>query len=76
MLERLMFTLGHTGTDQYRQHLVQAMFALCLPFWELDKLQSDEKTGTMLINAELFLKIKMQTGHFKLKLISCKHSQG
>ena len=32
MLERLMRTLVHTGTDQYRQHLFQAMFALlCLP---------------------------------------------
>ena len=28
MLERLMLTLVHTGTDQYRQHLFQAMFSL------------------------------------------------
>ena len=28
MLERLMLTLVHTGTDHYRQHLFQAMFAL------------------------------------------------
>ena len=27
MLERLMLTLVHTGTDHYRQHLFQAMFA-------------------------------------------------
>ena len=28
MLERLMLTLVHTGTDHYRQHLFQAMFVL------------------------------------------------
>jgi len=28
MLEHLMLTLGHTGTDHYHQHLFQAMFAL------------------------------------------------
>ena len=28
MLERLMLTLVHTGTDHYRQHFFQAMFAL------------------------------------------------
>jgi len=28
VLERLMLTLVHTGTDHYRQHLFQAMFAL------------------------------------------------
>ena len=28
MLERLMLTMLHTGTDHYRQHLFQAMFAL------------------------------------------------
>ena len=76
MLERLMLTLVHTGTDQYRQHLFQAMFALA--FYAFLRIGEITTRGKDRHNAHLIQKnqIRMQTKHFELKFISCKHSQG
>ena len=70
MLECLIITLVHTGTDHYRQHLFQAMFALAffafLRIGEITIRGKDRQKN----------QIRMQTRHFKLKFISYKHSQG
>jgi len=76
MLERLMLTLVHTGTDHYRQHLFQAMFALAFyAFLRIGEITIIGKDGH---NAHLIQRnqIRMQTKHFELKFISYKHSQG
>ena len=75
MLERLMLTLVHTGTDQYRQDLFQAMFALA--FYAFLRISEITIRGKDKHYANLIEKnpIKMQTGHLELKLIY-KHSQG
>ena len=76
MLERLMLTLVHTGTDQYRQHLFQAMFALAFyAFLRIGEITIRGKDGH---NAHLIQKnqIRMQTKHFEFKFISYKHSHG
>ena len=76
MLERVMLTLVHTGTDQYRQHLFQAMFALA--FYAFLRIGENTIIGKDRHNAHLIPKnqIRMQTKHFELKFISYKHSQG
>ena len=75
MLERLMLTLVHTGTDHYRQHLFQAMFALA--FYAFLRIGEITIRGKDRHNDHLIEKkqIKMQTRHLELKLIY-KHSQG
>ena len=76
MLERLMLTLVHTGTDQYRQQLFQAMFALA--FYAFLRIGEITITGKDRHNAHLIQKnqIRMQTKQIELKFISYKHSQG
>ena len=76
MLERLMLTLVHTGTDHYRQHLFQAMFALA--FYAFLRIGEITIRGNDKHNAHLIEKNpnEMQTGHLELKLISYKDSQG
>ena len=77
MLEHLMLTLVHTGTDHYRrQHLFQAMFALA--FYAFLRIGEITTRGKDRHNAHLIQKnqIRMQTKHFELKFISYKHSQG
>ena len=75
-LERLMLTLVHTGTDHYRQHLFQAMFALA--FYAFLRIGEITITGKDRHNAHLIQKnqIRMQTKQIELKFISYKHSQG
>ena len=75
MLECLMLTLGHTGTDHYHQHLFQAMFALA--FYAFLRIGEITIRGKDRHNDHLIEKkqIKMQTRHLELKLIY-KHSQG
>ena len=76
MLEHLMLTLVHTGTDHYRQHLFQAMFALA--FYAFLRTGEITTWGKDRHNAHLIQKnqIRMQTKHIELKFISYKHSQG
>ena len=76
MLECLIITLVHTGTDHYHQHLFQAMFALA--FFACLRIGKITIRGKDRHNAHLIQKnqIRMQTRHFKLKFISYKHSQG
>ena len=71
-----MLTLVHTGTDHYRQHLFQAMFALA--FYAFLRIGEITIRGKDRHNAHLIQKnqIRMQTKHFELKFISYKHSQG
>ena len=70
MLERLMLTLVHTGTDHYRQHLFQSMFALA--FYAFLRIGEITTRGKDRHNAHLIQKnqIRMQTKHFELKFIS------
>ena len=74
MLERLMLTLVHTGTDHYRQHLFQAMFALA--FYAFLRTGEITTRGKDRHNAHLIQQnqIRMQTKHFDLKFISYKQS--
>ena len=69
MLERLMLTLVHTGTDHYRQHLFQAMFALA---FYAAFLRTGEITiiGKDRHNAHLMQRnqIRMQTKQFELQI--------
>ena len=76
MLEGVMLTLVHTGTDQYRQHLFQAMFALA--FYAFLRIGENTIIGKDRHNAHLIQQnqIRMQTEHFELKFISYEHSQG
>ena len=76
MLERLMLTLVHTGTDHYRQHLFQAVFALAVyAFLRIGEIITRGKDGH---SAHLIQKnqIRMQTKQIELKFISYKHSHG
>ena len=45
MLERLMLTLGHKSEPPAS---LSSNLSSFMPFWELEKLQSEEKIGTML----------------------------
>ena len=76
MLECLIITLVHTGTDHYCQHLFKAMFALA--FYAFLRIGEITIRGKDRHNGHLIQKnqIRMQTRHFKLKFISYKHSQG
>ena len=76
VLERLMLTLVHTGTDHYHQHLFQTMFALA--FYAFLRIGEITIRGKDRHDAHLIQKnqIRMQTKHFELKFISYKHSQG
>jgi len=74
MLECLIITLVHTGTDHYRRHLFKAMFALAFyAFLRIGEITIRGKDGHNVIQKN---QIRMQTRHFKLKFISYKHSQG
>ena len=65
MLERLMRTLVHTGTDHYRQHLFQAMFALAfyafLRIGEITTRGKDRCSNAHLIQKQNKLECKQST---------------